>query len=215
MRNPRTWPLLALALMFAASGCIFSPDDDGGDTPPPETSQYHKYTHPDSVALNYQEIYANMDIDEYREALVNPATDPDGDEFLFISTNLALSTYDTEITTTNNMFDGQPGWDEDAQQVAPPISSIQFVMTPLGTWENIPADHPNFGGITGQQRDFQLQAFFERRSDTHFIVGGTFRLFVKQVSDDNFRVLGIKDNTEAKSAAIAATDDAPVPVPSM
>jgi hypothetical protein len=193
MKLYRLWLSLGLTLLLAATGCIFSPDDDPEDPPPPVKEKIPQLTQPDSVAAAYRIIYDDQDIDEYRDLLhpdfkfiIKGATSPDENY-----------NYDTEIAITNKIFTGQPGTGDPP---APPIQSIDITMVAQGSWLPIADEDPNFGGTGGQYRPYQMDIFFQRSSGSNFIVRGEALFYVIPVENDDlqrteYRLLGIVDRT--------------------
>jgi hypothetical protein len=192
MKLSRLWPTVGLLVLVAASGCIFSPKDDDGDTPPPPAPSYRAPTHPDSVTLNFRDIYADMNIDAYRDML-----HPD---YKFIlkpgSGDDEFYNYDTEVQIHDNIFASRPGGPDGT---IPPITGINIVMNALGAWQAISPEDANFGGVDGQWRQFNVEMVFTRPAPaTTFIVEGESLFYVIPVQVEGrteYRLYGIVDRT--------------------
>jgi hypothetical protein len=159
---------------------------------------YRPYTDPDAVYLNYVDMVENMDIEEYAHAIA--------DDFVFVETDRDLCDHDTEIAIMDNIFGGETGRDQDGNPEAP-VSHIIFMLTPIGIWQDILADDPYFGGITGLWCDFLLVASFERAGGVRLEVQGIVCMFLKKVAGPEgleYRVLGFLDQTSPVAVSTEA-----------
>jgi hypothetical protein len=140
MNVKRILMLLAVVLLIAPAGCIFSPDDSndndntGTELPFPNT--------PEKLMANFQTVYENMDIDGYRQVI-----DPSFTIYLSQETidEFALPReffdYDEEVLITERMFSGnsitRPNGD-----IIPGITRIDFsYFQAEAAWATSPADH--------------------------------------------------------------------------
>jgi len=137
-----------VALLAAAGGCIFSPDDD------PEVVVQEprpRALTPDIMMDNFEDIYVDMDADDYaamlhegyRTVLLAETIDdwaggdhPLSDDYF---------DRDAEVAIHTNMFNQLTGEDPSGNPV-PPIESINVdLMEKVGTWVQVDASVEYFG----------------------------------------------------------------------
>jgi hypothetical protein len=118
----------------------------------------------DKLVENFVDGYTEREIDYYRSALhpdfkfiLNP---PDGGETYY--------DYDTDVTIAATMFSGEQGPGDDAR----PISAIQMVAYPLGVWEDVPENEPEFGGHGAVKRTYAVDIAMTRPGYNTFLVQG-------------------------------------------
>ena len=138
MHAKRILMLLALVLLIAPAGCIFSPDE-GGDGPPPKEPLPWPETQ-EQLMANFVTAYEKMDIDYYREVIhqdfriyLSQQTIDDFDTGDYFD-------YDTEVQIARNMFSGN-AITRDNGSIEPGITGFQFTyLTQATSWEPTPAD---------------------------------------------------------------------------
>jgi hypothetical protein len=146
MRTGTTARLLVLTLallVFAAPGCIFSPEN--GDDPPPSA--------PDNIifASTVQKLMQNF-VTAYTERNASAYRDMLDTRFQFYYTDGTSHDYTTEVTIIENMFSGAAPSSPPPGSTASGIRSIQFdTLDEVEIWKDIPASHPDFGGIPQAQ----------------------------------------------------------------
>lgn len=140
--------MLALALIaLSAPGCIFSPDSDDND-PPPVDDDYADATTPTILVDNFKIAYQTMDIDGYENMLDNRF------QFIFIEGEGPSATFNKQedVSSTRNMFSGEPHTNPDGQY-SRGISSITVeTLNILEQWDDVSAAHPYFGDIEGAKK---------------------------------------------------------------
>jgi hypothetical protein len=174
-----------LLAAFAASGCIFSPDDDS-ETPDPGDQECATAKSADEVIQIFREVYAGRDLDCYRELL--------SEEYLFIAQDGSQDNYDEEIAIADRMFNELAG---DGNIV---ISDITIdLLRPEGVWTQTPANDPNFGGFPeSQYRQYTVDfSFHISGQNLRYRVQGPVLYFVQDEGEGSpdFKLLGMVDST--------------------
>jgi hypothetical protein len=174
-----------LLAAFAASGCIFSPDESE-DTPPPPPATCTTATSPDQCMEVFREVYANMNLDCYSKLL--------SQEYLFIPQEGASYGFDVEIEIARKMFDGVAGENNFV------IQSIAIdQLEPQGVWRATPANDPNFGGYPeSQYRNYLVDIKFSIQGQNLILrVQGPVLYYVLDEGADgqDFKILGMVDAT--------------------
>jgi hypothetical protein len=90
---------------------------------------------------------------------------PDGDDEFY--------NFDTEVALTENMFSGEQGPTPEAY----PISGIQITTFPLGAWEDVPENDPNFGGYDAQWSNYQVEITVTRPGYSTFEISGPVEFY--------------------------------------
>lgn len=185
--------MMVTALLIAPSGCIFSPDDGGGDDPV-DTGLPFAST-PDILMSNFREIYTGMLVDEFRDMLhenyktilLNGTLDEWGweDGYYF--------DYTEEVNIHTNMFGGEPGFDADGNK-RHPIDKIDVdVLEPLTGWSATPSDDLLFGEIA----NMPASTWANYRVDISFWDADLSHRWVVQ-QQVNFYVTQVQENGRTK-----------------
>ena len=165
--------MVTLALAFAGSGCIFSPNTPPAPPPPPVTVPLADT--PDQLMANFKTAYSGMKIDDYRTVLhpqyqfiLRAADVPAGQSDRF--------TYAEELHVAENMFSGNAVQKPDGT-TAPGISSITVaVLTRSQPWSDVGASDPDFP-LTKRSL-YEIQISFARAGYNTIIVTGSQEFFV-------------------------------------
>ena len=190
-RRHTFWLLLAmvLAAFLAAPGCIFSPDDGGGDGGGGGGSvQYPLQDSPDNLMAKFQMAYDNMDIDAYRDVLHT------GYKFVFAEGTQGMDPRgywlrEDELESATHMFSGEP-FTNSQGEVAPGISDISFdVLDPLGVWEPVPENDPDFAGEGAMKRLYQVHIVLSHDGGTYTINSQQIFVVIPVEEDDGTGVL--------------------------
>ena len=175
-----------LLVAFAASGCIFSPEEgnDPGNEQPPPTCETAETA--DDVMTVFREVYAGRQLDCYRELLSK--------EYVFVKKDGTYDNFDTEMVIANKMFNGIAG---ESDYI---ISDITIdVLEPQGVWLDTPANDPDFGGFPESQfRPYEVHMeFLISGHNLTLIVTGTVVFYVMDegVDSPDFKILGQSDHT--------------------
>ena len=127
---------LTVCLVLLSFGLVGCSDDDPTT---PETGDPSPYVWPDTadkLMANFALAYGNMDIEEYENCL-----HPD---FQFIFMNNDSWDRADDVTSTENMFAGDPGEDPDGMP-KPGVQSIEIIqMTQVLAWDTTIPTHPDF-----------------------------------------------------------------------
>lgn len=169
--------LAAFVLLTASAGCIFSPDPDPGDTPPPAPVVLPFPGSPDQLMANFQEIYENRDYDEYRQILnpdfVTYLQQSTIDEFGDVGPTLDVN---EELRIHQRMFSGDAVNDPDGELV-PGVISISFAkFRALDAWATSPPDDiiPN-----AEWALFEVEFLFDRGQNYSTLkVDGQIKFYV-------------------------------------
>lgn len=165
----RLWLALALGTMvLAAGGCIFSPQDDD-DPPAEEPSVYVWPDEPDELMANFENAYADMDIEHYEDAL--------HDDYKFIFTNNDIWERQDDIASTENMFAGNPGTNDMAVQSI----EIQSLIRQQA-WTEEASDHPYFP--SSLRAEYQVIIVFKLEGGTNTITVNSSQLFYAQAVEE-------------------------------
>ena len=150
MKSPRPAPLLlfvAWLVIPAMIGC--SSDDPVSPGPPlipyiwPETA--------DELMVNFERAYTEMHAVEYENAL--------HEDFKFIFIDSAEVWYrQTDLTSTANMFAGNPGTNPDDTYRAPIQSIAINTLIRQTPWTAVPSDDPDFPDT--EKALYQVQIIF-------------------------------------------------------
>ncbi|MBU0742908.1 hypothetical protein KKA85_09130 [bacterium] len=126
---------LALTVL-AVGGCIFSPEPDSN----PPVTPIQPYQWPDTadkLMENFERAYSEMNINEYEIILHEDY------KFIFID-NVEIWYRQQDITSTTNMFAGNPGQNPD-NTFREGVQSIEInTLIRQTPWEDIPANDPDF-----------------------------------------------------------------------
>lgn len=179
---------ILMIIAFIASGCIFSPGDEGGGNTPPPPPLNTCADSPDAVMQLFRTVYAARNLDAYREILSRDYLwIPQGDE--------EILTYDGEIAVADRMFNGLAGNNNYI------ISNITIdLLQPQGTWQPTPSNEPNFGGFPNSQYRSYLIDFSFSISGMNLVLrvqGPVVYFVMSETVDDKtcFRILGMVDAT--------------------
>ena len=151
--NKSLWLMLLLlgVVVFAAPGCIFSPDDshDGGGGGGPD---YPAPLTPLVMMDNFNTAYSEMDIAGYRGLL--------DDRFLFFfNSGGEFWTKEEDLISMDNLFSGEARTNSDGIATKA-ISEIAVDLLLIReAWEPISASHPHFGDIAGVQKSLYQVRF--------------------------------------------------------
>jgi hypothetical protein len=158
---------LGLVLLFAVSGCLFSPDSDSDPKPQPQPERPFPDSE-DQLMANFRQAYSTMDIAWYRDVL------HDQYKFMFQQTDiehLGLPsdhlTREEELLVADNMFQGRG---------ENPIAQITIqVLNPQNAWQDV-TDHPDFPN--SRRRAYDITMYIERPGATTLKVEGQQEFFV-------------------------------------
>lgn len=175
---------MAIALLSATAGCIFSPDDSGGDIPPPPAPELDFPGDPATLMKNFQVIYEQRAYTWYRDML-----HPDYqtilqqetiDQFPDVGATLDLN---EELRIHERMFSGDDLNDPTTGALVPGVQSISFgKLLPLDDWQVSP---PNDPIPNAQFTTYQVDFLFDRGQDqTQISVQGNIKFYV--TSRDSF-----------------------------
>ncbi|MCP4290722.1 MAG: hypothetical protein GY780_02650 [bacterium] len=187
--------LATLALLAAATGCIFSPDDDGGDGGPSGPT-YPPNTEPDVMMANFKDIYEAMDSDafedllhaDFRSVLSQETIDAWNESNSPLE--LAYFDRDAEIQIHRNIFEGLGGIDEDGI-AQPPVDSIAVnVLDKDSAWEPVDASEEYFGGMGAYKARFNMLMYFNNPNGHRFEVQQPVDFYAIQGSDDLWKMVG-------------------------
>jgi hypothetical protein len=194
--------LAGFILLIAPAGCIFSPDEDPGDTPPPPAVVMPFPGSPDVLMANFQTIYETMDIDEYRKIMhpdyLTILQEDTIDEFPDVGTTLDVN---EELRIHDRMFSGDSVTDPNGDFV-PGVAGISFSkFRALDAWAVSPGDDiiPN-----AEWAPFEVEFLFDRGQEFSTLsVTGTIKFYVTsrdslhQGSDKQYyQMIGQVDLTE-------------------
>ena len=186
-------PLLfsVLVIMFATTGCLFSPDSsDDGDPPPVDPHVFPDTA--DKLVRNFERYYGERNLERYREVL--------SEDYRFINQDNSEYNYDRELEIADQMFNEVAG----DGGIAFTEINVEF-LNPLGPWEPTPGNDPYFGGAEGSlKRDCDVSIRFKvAGEDLWFVVGGLVKFYVttRDVEVDGatrtkYELLGQHDQTE-------------------
>lgn len=174
---------MAIALLSATAGCIFSPDEDV-DIPPPPPATLDFPGDPATLMKNFQVIYEERDIDWYRDML-----HPDYqtilqqetiDQFPDVGATLDLN---EELRIHERMFSGDDLNDPVTGALVPGVIGISFgKLEPLDDWQVSP---PNDPIPNAQFTTYKVDFLFDRGQDqTQISVKGNIKFYV--TSRDSF-----------------------------
>ncbi len=191
--NLRNMLFALLLAVFAASGCIFSPDSGGEE--PEDTGILPALTADEAVEA-YQEIYVDLDFEQYLDLISH--------DFLWVPKDPLDESYgyDLEISRTEKMFTGVAGTDParvDHTQVV--ISDITFeTLKPQGIWTPTETNDPNFGAYPDSQyRTYEIDIRFNIQGDGYdYHVTGVVLFYVRTEEEGGkqvYKILGMKDQT--------------------
>lgn len=181
--------VMLLALLVSSGGCIFSPDDDGGGGNIPDPTLPYP-NNPDQVIANFQTIYTELRIDDFRDMLHSdyktvllPSTLAEWEQG---GNPLAADVFyrDDEIRIHENMFSGNTGLDA-AGVTVPPIDSIQIdYINKTGSWEPIPETDEHFAGFGGYWAMFNVLLYFNNPDQHRYEVRQDVEFYVVPTDDD-------------------------------
>jgi len=156
MRNETTVRLLVLTLallVFAAPGCIFSPDNNS--EPPPEPGEDFVFASTvQKLMQNFRTAYTELNASEYSYLLDT--------DFQFYYTDGTVHDYNVEVRIIENMFSGSPPTNPGEGSNNTGIRSVQFQkLDEVEIWDDISASHPDFGGRPQAQKAiYDVQVIF-------------------------------------------------------
>jgi hypothetical protein len=200
IRSRETGLLLLMMLLLASGGCIFSPDDTGGDNPvePPVGLPFPDT--PDKLIANFKTVYSAMDINRYRDEILSPdytfVLQAETVEEFQLSDN--IYEYADEVAIADKMFSGQPNLQDRV------LSAIEIqTLQPQGAWLPVPANDPYFGGFPGARfRNYSLLFYFNMQGDFRYEVRGDQLFYVTAdtvmhngVMTPRYKLLGQLDQT--------------------
>ncbi len=181
--------VMALALLVGPAGCIFSPDDDGGGGGGGGNTALPYPSNPDILMQNFERIYTEMRIDDFRNMLhteyktvLLPSTLLEWEQG---GNPLAAEVFyrDDEINIHENMFSGNTGLDAVGQTI-PPIDSIQVdYINRQNPWEPIPESDEHFGGLNGYYTTFNVLLYFNNPDQHRYEVRQDVEFYVVAVDD--------------------------------
>jgi hypothetical protein len=184
--------IVLILLIGLVAGCKDDPTEPSSRHEPPDAWQYPTLTVSDSVVVAYQYIYDGLDKDAYPTLLHG--------DFRFIGLEPEAHPVDygreTELAITDSMFAGGASPVDGYA-----ISALSVEITPLGAWQDIPADDPDFGGVDGQLRTYRVFMYVDRPPGLPFIVSDRADFYLAPVLIDGveeYRVIGIVDRTHDK-----------------
>ena len=179
-----------LLIAFAASGCIFSPDDDNGDDNPTPPVTCKTADDADDAMEIFREVYSGRQLDCYRKLL--------SEDYLFIERNGDITNFDTEMVIAEKMFLGIAGQNNFI------IADISIdVLDPQGVWTDTPENDPDFGGFPeSRYRTYIVHMEFVIQGENlTLLVDGPVTYFVMNEGGDSadFKILGMRDLTHGDS----------------
>jgi len=180
------------ALLIGPVGCIFSPDDgDGGDDGGGQNDLPYA-SNPDILIQNFETIYVETRIDDFRDMLHNdyktvllPSTLAEWEQG---GNPLAEDVFyrDDEIRIHENMFSGNSGLSP-VGVVIPPIDSVTVdYIEKAGSWEPIPDGDEHFGGFGGYWALHHVLIYFNKPDQSRYMVEQDVEFYVIP-TDDNGR----------------------------
>jgi hypothetical protein len=169
--------LAGFALMVATAGCIFSPDDDEREIPPPVVQPLPFPGSPDVLMANFQTIYETMDFDEYRKIMhpdfLTILQEETIVDFPDVGTTLDVN---EELRIHERMFSGDSLEDPNGNFV-PGVGGISFSsFRALDAWTLSPGDDiiPN-----AEWAPFEVDFLFDRGQEFSTLkVEGTIKFYV-------------------------------------
>ena len=189
----RLWLAVALgAMVVAAGGCIFSPQDDPKPVPPGPGVIWIWPDTPEKLMTNFQNAYAEMDLPHYEEAL--------HEDYKFIFTTNDIWERQDDIASTSNMFAGNQGSNGFA------VQSIEIqTLIREGSWTDMPLDHPYFPN--SKRATYEVKIVFKLEGGTNTITVSSSQLFyvqAEEVDDDGvtktrYYLVGQQDMASADS----------------
>ncbi len=137
MHSKKTFAwFLAVSLIFVSFGLVGCSDDDPVALDDTDPSPYVWPDTADKLMANFNVAYASMDIEEYENCL-----HPD---FQFIFMNNDSWDRADDVTSTENMFAGDPGEDPDGMP-KPGVQSIEIIeLTQMTFWDTTLPNYPDF-----------------------------------------------------------------------
>jgi hypothetical protein len=174
---------MAIALLSATAGCIFSPDEDVDIKPKPAPTLDFPGD-PATLMKNFQVIYEERSIDWYRNML-----HPDYQTILQDETNqqfpefAGIINFDQELRIHERMFSGDDLRDPVTNALVPGVIGISFgKLEPLDDWQVSPSNDPI---PNAQFTTYQVDFLFDRGQDqTQISVKGNIKFYV--TSRDSF-----------------------------
>lgn len=180
--------LLGISLLVAPAGCLFSPDESGGGGGGGTDTLVYP-SDPDKLMQNFETIYTEMRIDDFREML-HPAY-----KTILLPSTLAewqnggnplaedVFYRDDEVRIHENMFSGNTGLGALGETI-PPIDSITVdYLSKSGAWEPIPESDPNFAGHGGYWALFNVLLYFNNPDQHRYEVQQDVEFYVVPTDD--------------------------------
>ena len=186
-------PLLfsVLVIMFATTGCLFSPDSsDDGDPPPVDPHVFPDTA--DKLVRNFERYYGERNLERYREVL--------SEDYRFINQDNSEYNYDRELEIADQMFNEVAG----DGGIAFTEINVEF-LNPPGPRQPTPGHAPNWGRAAGRPpRASHVRLRFKvAGEDLWFVVGGLVKFYVttRDVEVDGatrtkYELLGQHEQTE-------------------
>jgi len=179
--------VMSLVLMLSTVGCIFSPDEDDGPGPGGETSDIVYPDTEDKLMDNFEVIYTDMLIDEfrdmlhtdYRTILLTGTIDDWGWEPGYTFDR------DDEIIIHEHMFNGSPGSDEHGNNINPLDRIEVMLFERVGQWTRVPMDDIDFPGT--QKAIYNVRILFHDNTGGHAFEVQQSVIFYAQGMDDEGR----------------------------
>lgn len=193
--------LVALVLLIAPAGCIFSPDDGGGDIPPKPKPTLPFAGSENQLMENFRTVYETMDYNGYRDML-----HPD---YIFLLQDRTQELYPDvgktfdraeDLRLTERMFSGQPQVDPLGNDV-PGISTISIDrLLQIGNWATSPPDDTNFPNARFGK--FDVDFSFDRPGFSTLKVSGEIIFYVvgrdsvyQGTNQTYYQLIGQRDQT--------------------
>lgn len=190
--NTRNWKFIKsillvsfLLLLLAPAGCIFSPEDTppGTDEPPIEVRQ--KATTEDKLMENFQDIYSEMHLDDFKDML-----HADYKTILLDGTiddwdwaDGATFDRDDEISIHDHMFNGSAGTDHEGNGINPLDRIEVSLFERIGEWATVDINDVDFPET--RRALYEVKIFFHDNTGTHAFAVDQQVIFYAQPVDEN------------------------------
>jgi len=168
---------MALAILIAPAGCIFSPDDDDPSDGPPPAAGLPFPGSKDQLIANFRQIYEDMDALEYKDVIHRDyKTKLQASTVEEFGLPVAFFTYEDEVRIHQRMFSGDALTDPDGNAV-PGVTSVEFSQfVQQDAWAVAPPNDPDFPNA--EWAIFNSEFQFTRTGYTTLVVRGPIKVYV-------------------------------------